>query len=154
MARHRRLFVAGGTYFFTVCLARRGGDLLVREVGALREAVRATRAERPFGIGAFVVLPDHLYCVWTLPEGDSDFPVRWRLIKARFSRAVPMAERRPSQIVRRERGVWQRRYWEHAVRDEDDYTRCVEYCWTNPVKHGFVGDPKDWRWSSFHRDHP
>ena len=126
----------------------------MREVGALREAVRATRAERPFGIGAFVVLPDHLHCVWTLPEGDSDFPVRWRLIKARFSRAVPMAERRPSQIARRERGVWQRRYWEHAVRDEDDYARCVAYCWTNPVKHGFVAEPKDWRWSSVHRDRP
>ena len=154
MARYRRLFVPGGTYFFTVCLAVRGGDLLVREVGALREAVRATRAERPFGIGAFVVLPDHLHCVWTLPEGDSDYPVRWRLIKARFSRAVPMAERRPSQIARRERGVWQRRYWEHVVRDEDDYARCVAYCWTNPVKHGFVAEPKDWRWSSFHRDNP
>ena len=88
MARYRRLFVPGGTYFFTVCLADRRSDLLVREVGALREAVRATRAERPFGIGAWVVLPDHLHCVWTLPEGDSDFPVRWGAIKSRFTRRV------------------------------------------------------------------
>jgi putative transposase len=92
--------------FFTVALQARGSDVLVREVEALRAAVRATRAERPFGIDAWVVLPDHVHAVWAMPAGDADYPTRWRLNKARFSRALPVGRLRPSHIARQERGIW------------------------------------------------
>lgn len=142
----------GATLFFTVTLAARGSDLLVREVELLRQAVRATRAERPFGIEAWVVLPDHMHCVWTLPEGDSDFSMRWSVIKARFSRAMPDIDRRRSHETRREHGIWQRRFWEHHIRDEADLYNHIRYCWINPVKHGLVERPEDWPYSSYHRD--
>lgn len=152
MPRYIRPRVPGATIFFTVALAERGGDLLIRERDRLRMAVRDTRAERPFAIDAWVVLPDHLHCVWTLPEGDRDFPTRWGAIKARFSRGLPAARRRPSHIPRREKGIWQRRYWEHHIRNEADFAAHVRYCWFNPVKHGLVGHPMDWPFSSIHRD--
>ena len=152
MSRYLRPRVSGATVFFTVALATRGTDLLVREIEALRQAVRLTRAERPFGIDAWVVLPDHMHCVWTLPEGDADYSTRWSVIKARFSRAMPPVPRRRSHAPRREHGVWQRRFWEHHIRDERDYEGHVRYCWLNPVKHGLVGDPADWPHSSYHRD--
>ncbi|HSF94053.1 MAG TPA: transposase [Thermohalobaculum sp.] len=142
----------GACIFFTVTLAERGSDLLVREIGRLREAVRRTRAERQFGIDAWVVLPDHLHCVWTLPEGDADYSTRWSVIKARFALSVPEGPLRPSHISRRERGVWQRRFWEHHIRDEEDYAAHVRYCHFNPVKHGLVERPVDWPHSSVHRD--
>ena len=151
MPNYVRARVPGGTYFFTVALADRGATTLVDEVDALREAVRRTRAERPFGIDAWVVLPDHLHCVWRLPEGDADYATRWRLIKARFSMAVEAGRRRPSHVRRGERAVWQRRYWERAVRDEREWRACVTYCAWNPVKHGFVDRPEAWRWSSVQR---
>lgn len=110
--------MAGATIFFTVALADRGSDLLVREVDHLRRAVRTKRTERPFDIDAWVVLPDHLHCVWTLPRGDRDFFTRWRLIKTRFSQALPMGRRRASDMPRQERGVWQRRFWDRHIRDE------------------------------------
>ncbi|SPH17056.1 REP-associated tyrosine transposase [Defluviimonas aquaemixtae] len=138
--------------FFTVALADRSSDALVREVGALRDAVRATRAERPFAIDAWVTLPDHMHCLWTLPVGDRDFSTRWSIIKARFSRAMPIVERRRSHEARREHGIWQRRFWEHHIRDEADYQAHVRYCWINPVKHGYVERPEDWPYSSYHRD--
>ena len=152
MSRYLRPTIPGATVFYTVALADRGSDLLVREVEALRKAVRATRAERPFAIDAWVVLPDHMHCVWTLPEGDADFSVRWSIIKARFSRAMPWVERRRSHKARREHGIWQRRFWEHHIRDEADYRAHVRYCWINPVKHGLVERPEDWPYSSYHRD--
>jgi putative transposase len=152
MPDYRRPYLTGATIFFTVALADRGADTLVRRVDALREAVRVTRAQRPFGVEAWVVLPDHMHCVWTLPQGDRDYPTRWRLIKSRFSRAVGTGRLRPSHIARNERGIWQRRYWEHHCRDEADVAAHVRYCWWNPVKHGFVARPKDWAWSSVHRD--
>jgi putative transposase len=100
-----------------------------------------------------VVLPDHLHAVWTLPPGDSDFSTRWRLIKNRFAKALPKQERLSAvRKARGERGIWQRRFWEHLIRDEADYARHVEYCYINPVKHRWVTRVRDWPYSSFHRD--
>jgi putative transposase len=142
----------GASIFFTVALADRGARTLVDQVEALRQAVRVTKAERPFRIDAWVVLPDHMHCVWTLPEGDADFSTRWSVIKARFSRAMPRVQRRKSHETRREHGIWQRRYWEHHIRDDAAFAACVRYCWINPVKHGLAEHPKDWPYSSWHRD--
>ncbi|WP_299851596.1 transposase [uncultured Roseovarius sp.] len=152
MSDYRRPDVTSATVFFTVALAQRGSGLLVSEIARLRTAVRATKAERPFAIDAWVVLPDHLHAVWTLPMGDADFSTRWRLIKSRFSRGVPKARTRASHDARCERGIWQRRFWEHHIRNEADYWAHVRYCWMNPVKHGLVERPQDWRYSSVHRD--
>jgi putative transposase len=155
MPSYRRAFDGGRTWFFTVNLLDRRKRLLVEHIGALREAVRVTRQRFPFEIDAWVVLPDHLHAVWTLPEGDCDFPVRWYLIKMRFSKAVPGGELLDTtRRVRRERGIWQRRYWEHMIRDERDLARHIDYCWFNPVKHGLVRNVEDWPFSSFHRDNP
>jgi putative transposase len=152
MPNYIRPQIPGARVFFTVGLAQRGTDMLVREVNALRAAVRLTMAERPFDIDAWVVLPDHMHAVWTLPEGDSDFSVRWGIIKARFSRAMPHVDRRDSLVKRREHGIWQRRFWEHHIRTERDMAAAIRYCWINPVKHGYVDDPADWPYSSYHRD--
>lgn len=152
MSNYRRARVEGATWFFTVVLAERGSHLLTDHIGLLRAAVRASRHERPFRVEAAVVLPDHLHAILTLPPGDSDFPTRWRLIKARFSHALPSSEWiGPSRADKRERGIWQRRYWEHLIRDREDFHRHVEYCHFNPVKHGLVERVRDWPWSSFHR---
>ncbi|MEP5631575.1 MAG: transposase [Tateyamaria sp.] len=152
MPNYRRPQVTGACVFFTVTLARRGGWTLVQHIDDLRDAVRITRAERPFEIDAFVVMPDHLHCVWTLPAGDRDFSTRWRLIKSRFSRRLPKGPTRKSHDARNERGIWQRRFWEHHIRDETDYWAHIHYCWMNPVKHGFVERPEDWAYSSVHND--
>ena len=125
----------------------------MERIEALRAAVRQTQAERPFEINAWVVMPDHMHCVWTLPQGDDAYAARVGLIKARFSRAVPMGARRASHVVRRERGVWQRRFWEHHIRSAEDFENHVAYCWHNPVKHGLVQNVRDWPYSSWHRDH-
>ena len=153
MRTYKRLRIQGGTYFFTLTLAeRRGNDLLVRHVAALRAAFRKTLADHPFTIEAMVVLPDHLHCMLRLPAGDDDFPTRWRLIKSRFSRQVPAGERVSRSRARRgERGLWQRRYWEHVIRDDEDFRRHMDYIHYNPVKHGYVDDPRDWEFSSLHR---
>jgi putative transposase len=127
--------------------------LLVDRIDDLREAVAATQRVHRFEIDAFVVLPDHLHAILTLPPDDSDFSVRWRLIKGRFAKALPNTEQRSAvRSARNERGIWQRRFWEHLVRDEADYARHVEYCWINPLKHGLVARVSDWPHSSFHRD--
>lgn len=152
MPNYHRPDVTGAKIFFTVALAERGARTLVVEIEALRAAVRLTRAERPFGIDAWVVLPDHLHCIWSLPEGDRDYPTRWRLIKSRFSMGLPKGRLRPSHIARDERGIWQRRYWEHHIRDDADFAAHLNYCWWNPVKHGFADGPEDWPWSSVRRD--
>lgn len=138
--------------FFTVALSDRRSRLLLTEIAALREAARITRTERPFQIDAWVVLPDHLHCIWTLPEGDADYSTRWRLIKARFSRGLPVGPRRPSLEARQERGIWQRRFWERHIRNEADFAVHLQYCWINPVKHRLVEKPEDWPYSSVHRD--
>jgi putative transposase len=150
MVRYRRNFVPGGTYFFTVTLADRRSTALVAHIDVLRRSFRIARNERPYLLDAVVVLPDHLHAVMTLPEGDSDFPGRWRRIKALFSHGL--ASRLP--VPRNERGeyaIWQRRFWEHTIRDEDDLTRHVDYVHINPVKHGCVRRVRDWPYSSFHR---
>jgi putative transposase len=153
MPNYRRAFIAGASWFFTVNLLDRRQRLLVERIGALREAVRETGRRFPFEIDAMVVLPDHIHAVWTLPEGDCDFPLRWRLIKMRFSKSIGAGEPlTASRRIRGERGIWQRRYWEHLVRDERDYTHHIHYCWFNPVKHGLVANVEDWPFSSFHRD--
>lgn len=186
MSVYLRPRVTGACVFFTVALACRGSDLLVREIGSLRDALRRTRADHPFGIEAWVVLPDHLHCIWQLPAGDRDYGRRWGAIKARFTMAVRKTHERggdtscrpgfspappalPTQLPvvrsgryaglkpglrhhKREKAIWQRRFWEHHIRDEADYWAHVRYCWLNPVKHGFVEHPEDWPFSSVHHD--
>ena len=152
MTAYRRHRVAGGTYFFTVNLAGRRQSLLTDKVDLLRAAFRYTRQRHPFTIDAIVVLPDHLHAIWTLPDGDSGFATRWRLLKAAFSRSLPLCEQvSASRQRKRERGVWQRRYWEHTIRDDDDFARHADYIHFNPVKHGYVQRAQDWPFSSFHR---
>jgi len=151
MPDYRRNRVPGGTYFFTVNLADRRSNLLVAHIGALRTAVRKVRAQAPFHIDAWVVLPDHMHCVWTLPNGDADFPSRWREIKKAFSKQVPGGEHRSAVMIDRgERNIWQRRYWEHTIRDDQDYAAHMDYTHFNPVKHGLVRYATDWPFSSFH----
>jgi putative transposase len=152
MPEYRRHRVPGGTYFFTLVLANRHSDLLVREMTALRAAVTRTRLLYPFQIDAWVVLPEHMHAVWTLPEGDTGYSLRWTLIKRWFSAAIPKAESRSeSRAAKGERGIWQRRFWEHTVRDPDEFTRHVDYVHFNPVKHGLVAQAIDWPHSSFRR---
>lgn len=142
--RYRRLRVPGGTWFFTVVTDRRQPVLCRTEVLAILGSVlREERQRRPFRIPATVVLPDHLHCLWTLPEGDSDFPLRWRRIKGETARRVA--------LVTGDRRLWQARYWEHLIRDDADFGRHVDYIHFNPVKHGLVGHPADWPHSSFAR---
>jgi putative transposase len=153
MPNYVRPKIAGASVFFTVALADRGSNLLERETDALREAVRTTALEHPFHINAWVVLPDHIHCIWTLPDGDWDYSVRWQKIKTRFSKVVGrVGPRSASKIAKGEAGIWQRRFWDHHIRDERDFTMHLRYCWWNPVKHGFVQRPVDWPHSSIHRD--
>lgn len=152
MADYRRDCTPGATWFFTLTLADRGSDLLVRHADELGRALRAVRAIAPFECPAIVVLPDHLHCLWSLPPGDSAYPQRWRRIKAGFSRSLPNVEARSARRwARGERGIWQQRYWEHRIRGEEDFRRHVEYIHYNPVKHGLVEQVSDWPYSSFHR---
>ncbi len=133
-------------------LIDRRSELLVVQIDALRDAVRRVRARAPFQIDAWVVLPDHMHCLWTLPENDADFPGRWRAIKKSFAKAIGIGEPRSPVMIRRgERGIWQRRYWEHTIRDERDLTAHMDYIHFNPVKHGFVERPVEWPYSSFRR---
>lgn len=177
--QYRRAFVPGGTFFFTVVTANRR-PLLANEkaVGVLREAFKAVIAKRPFAVVAMAVLPEHLHSVWTLPPGDSDFATRWRLIKTWFTKhhgdALGYAGAHPtygevgldvlgyagahptyigslSRARKGERDVWQRRYWEHQIRDADDLRHHVEYIHYNPVRHGHVSRPIEWPFSSFRR---
>lgn len=151
MVRYRRNFVPGGTYFFTVTLGDRTSSALVDHVGALRGAFRIARSERPFQIDAIVVLPDHLHAIFTLPLSDADFSGRWRRIKGHFSSHMiatgASIERRPNGDL----SLWQRRFWEHTVRDDNDLTRHIDYIHFNPVKHDLVSRVRDWPYSSFHR---
>ncbi len=152
MTSYRRNFVSGGSYFFTANLADRQLRLLTDHVDALRAAIHATSQRHPFTIDAMVVLPDHLHAVWTLPDGDSDFARRWRLFKSTFSRSVPAGEAiSTSRLIKGERGIWQRRFWEHTIRDEGDFERHIDYVHINPHKHGLVTRVRDWPYSSFHR---
>ena len=152
MTNYRRARAPGATYFFTVNLADRSTTLLTDRIDDLRDAMRYVRSRHPFIIDAMVVLPEHLHAVWTLPADDADHSLRWRLIKTFFSRRIPLHERRrPSRIAKGERGIWQRRYWEHLIRDEADLRRHVDYIHFNPVKHGHAERAADWLYSTFHR---
>jgi putative transposase len=153
MPNYRRAYYPGGTYFFTVnLLERRDNDLLIKHIDLLREVVKTVRKSHPFEIHAWVVLPEHMHCVIRLPEDDTDFTVRWRLIKAGFSRRLPKTERRSTvRQARGERGIWQRRFWEHLIKDERDYQAHMDYAHINPLKHGWVKQVIDWPYSTFHR---
>lgn len=121
-------------------------------VNLLRESIRHVMHSHPFKIEAFVLLPDHLHCIWTLPDGDNNFSTRWRLIKSRFTRRC--ADEFPRDKTRKhkkEQSVWQRRFWEHQIRNETDFRNHVEYIHYNPVRHRYAPFPKDWPHSSFHR---
>ena len=153
MTRYRRLFVPGGTYFFTVALADRSARTLVDEIALLRSVYASVIAEHPVVSDAMVILPNHLHAVWTLPQGDADFSVRWQKIKSIFSRhCKARGTSRPSLRRRGEKGIWQRRFWEHCIRDLAEYRTHVDICHNDPVKHGLVADPMDWPYSSLHRD--
>ncbi|MCF6210057.1 MAG: transposase [Gammaproteobacteria bacterium] len=148
---YRRSDIAGGTYFFTVNLAERERTLLTGYANILREVIRTVKERRPFDIDAMVVLPDHLHMLWTLPDGDHDFATRLMLIKAGFSRSMDKGEPQgASRLSKGERGIWQRRYWEHLIRDERDFENHVNYIHYNPVKHGHVERAVDWKFSSIH----
>jgi putative transposase len=152
MPNYRRNFAPGGTYFFTVNLEDRHLRLLTENIELLRGAFRYTHTRRPFTIDAAVVLPDHLHAIWTLSESDKDFSTRWMLIKSYFSRGLKMDETSsPSRQRRRERGIWQRRFWERTIRDEADFVRHVDYIHYNPVKHGHAPDQAAWPYSSYRR---
>ena len=155
MSRYIRAGAAGATYFFTAALQDRSARWLVDHVAVLRACVARTKSLHPFDIDAMVVLPEHLHALWTLPAEDGDFSQRWRLIKRDFTRHLLLAgvldmaarsSRRPG-----ERNVWQRRFWEHQIRDEEDFARHLDYIHFNPVKHGWVLRARDWPYSSLHR---
>jgi len=172
MPNYRRAIVPGGTFFFTVVSWQRRPVLCHPDIRAtLRAAITTVREAYPFTINAWVLLPDHLHCVWTLPDGDTDFAVRWAMIK-RFvtrwtggsgdgARSAPYGGSAPcggaapcdgaSRLRRHEGGLWQRRFWEHQVRDQADLNRCLNYLHWNPVKHGHVDRVADWPYSTFHR---
>ena len=174
MSRYHRPRLPGATIFFTVNLADRSCDHLVRDISSLRLAVRQTRAARPFAINAWVVLPDHMHCIWTLPDGDADYSTRMGAIKGRFSRTIRRSGFTPTPHpfnphgvvagrirvgenpdLRAEAPIWQKRFWEHHIRDDRDFAAHMEYCRINPVKHGLVNDPADWPYSTFRqRSHP
>lgn len=157
MSNYRRASQPGGIFFFTVvAFGRRDILTLPTTRTALRKALDQTRGERPFETVAAVLLPDHLHTVWQLPPGDGDFSTRWRLIKTRGTRAVQgegldVTSPRETRRRRHERGVWQPRFWEHLVRDNDDLRRHVDYVHWNPVKHGLVKRVQDWPYSTCRR---
>ena len=151
MPRYIRAKIKGSVFFFTVVLSERSGNLLVEQVDRLRRVYRTIQQRRPFETIAICVLPDHIHAVWALPEGDADFSTRWNLIKAGFSRGLDSMPRSASKARKREKGIWQRRYWEHAIRDDADLERHIDYIHYNPVKHGHVTRVVDWPFSSFHR---
>jgi len=153
MPNYLRPNISGARVFFTVALARRGDDLLVRQVDLLRAAVIQVRRKMTFAIAAWVVLPDHLHAIWQLPEGDADYSTRWKGIKREFTVSLGRSEPRSlSKISKGEAGIWQRRFWDHHIRDEADFYAHLHYCWGNPVKHGLVERAVDWPYSSIHRD--
>ena len=153
VSNYRRARIAGGTFFFTVVTYGRFPRLASDSaVSLLRRSFEAVMARHPFTIDAMVILPDHLHCIWTLPEADSDFSTRWRLVKAGFSRAYAGSTIEPvslSRLKKSETDLWQRRFWEHSLRDEKDFETHCDYIHYNPVKHGLVRSPADWKHSTF-----
>lgn len=157
MPRYRRANVPGGCYFFTVVTERRQPLLIQPQMRtALREAILRVRETLPFTIDGWVLLPDHLHAIWTLPEADADFSTRWRLIKRHVTRACATRFMHPEYLTERRAAkhcgtLWQHRFWEHLIRDERDFRHHLDYLHGNPLKHGLVDRVSDWPWSSFHR---
>lgn len=155
MPEYRRSQVAGGMYFFTVVTRRRRPVLTETPArSALRTAIQQARTTLPFVIEAWVLMPDHLHCIWTLPRGDMNYPARWAIIKRHVSRAMgdnESALTEGSRQKRGEHGFWQRRFWEHLIRNEEDLRRHLDYIHWNPVKHGCARTVAEWPYSSFHR---
>jgi putative transposase len=157
LPNYRRIFRPGGTYFFTLVTAARAplfADERARSL--LHDAFAGVRRDRPFELDAIVLLPDHLHAIWTLADGDADFSRRWASVKARFTHAWLSeggAEQSvaPGRAGKAGRGVWQERFWEHTVRDQEDLNRHLDYIHYNPVKHGLAACPHQWEWSSFSR---
>jgi len=148
MVNYRRNYITGGSYFFTVNLYHRETGLLTQYIEELRHAFRIAKQQYPFQIDAIVILPDHLHTIWTLPHDDDNYPQRWRSIKSQFTRAI---KAKGCPIKKNKRGeyyVWQKRYWEHTIRDDKDLQRHIDYIHFNPVKHGHVSN---WKYSSFHQ---
>ena len=151
MTEYRRHRLKGGAYFFTVNLAVRNRELLTERIDVLRESFGLVKSQHPFNIDAVIVLPEHLHTIWTLPEGDDDFSCRWRQIKSHFSRHIEKGERiSKSRARKQEHGIWQKRFWEHRIKDDEDFIKHVDYIHYNPVKHGYVRYVVDWPYSSFH----
>jgi putative transposase len=157
MSWYRRNKTPSGTYFFTLVTYRRRRILTDDTCRQwLREAIQLTRRNRPFIIDAWVLMPDHMHCLWTLPEGDADYATRWKVIKTEFSKRAGSTYHKQewmtrSKRKRRESTMWQRRGWEHLIRNETDYARHFDYIHYNPVKHELVQRVQDWPYSSFHR---
>ena len=153
--RYRRPQLKGGTFFFTVVTHERRPFLCEpRNIAVLRESFRKVMTAHPFTIDAIVIMPDHIHALWTLPAEDGDFSRRWSLIKSGFTRSCDdmcKGVLTASRIARKQQAVWQHRFWEHQIRDEEDFARHVDYIHFNPVKHGYVKTPVDWPHSSFHR---
>ncbi len=152
MSRYRRSQIVGGTYFFTVALRDRHSKLLIDRIQELRHAYRRANELHPFTTIAICILPEHIHAIWQLPPNDANYALRWSIIKSLFSRQFEASQdRSASKIRQREKGIWQRRYWEHQIRNEIDLNRHIDYIHANPVKHGYVSAVKDWEYSSFHR---
>ncbi len=152
MPKYIRSQLAGATYFFTLTLAQRQTQFLTDNIHLFRQAYQRTNALHPFTTVAICVLPDHLHAIWQMPVDEGDFALRWRMIKSNFSRNFGANQQRSnSKIKHREKGIWQRRYWEHQIRDEIDLQRHVDYIHYNPLKHGYVKQVKDWPYSTFHK---
>jgi len=157
MPNYRRASIPGGTWFFTLVSCQRRKILCNHDIrSALREAIRTVQTQQPFSVDAWILLPDHLHCIWTLPDGDRDFSIRWAKIKRLVTQRCgasypPEGPVRASKRRRNEGMLWQRRFWEHAIRDDADLQRCLDYLHWNPVKHGYVDQVADWPYSTFHR---
>jgi putative transposase len=157
MSEYRRVYIPGGTYFFTLVTDHRR-PILTTALGrhCLRKAIVQVRKAHPYSLQAIRLLPEHLHCLWSLPDDDADYSGRWNAIKGVFSKACLRAggtdgRRSASRQRKGEAAIWHRRFWEHAIRDHDDFERLFHYIHYNPVKHGYVDDPAKWPWSSFHR---
>jgi putative transposase len=152
--QYRRAKVAGASYFFTVVTHERRPIFADAEMAALFQAgLNRIKSRHPFEVDAFVILPDHIHAIWTLPEGDANFSMRWRLIKESFTKSfVRQHQISASSLSRRAKGeqsIWQRRFWEHVIRDDADYSAHMDYIHYNPVRHGLVSTARDWPYSSF-----
>jgi len=151
MVYYRRLKIAGATYFFTVTLRDRKSNILIKHIELLKLSMKRVQQQSPYTTNAIVILPDHLHVIWTLPKGDEDFSMRWMKIKCFFTRYLIKNGFRLNKDSRGEYTLWQRRFWEHMIRNDKDYENHVNYIHYNPVKHGLAKQPRDWPYSSFHK---